>query len=190
MNALTLLKQDHGNVEELFRRFDAARADDLAELGRVRDLVVKHLSEHATIEEQVFYPAIRARFDATGNVEVLEALEEHHLVKLALSELEKMAPAAERFRPKMAVLIDNVRHHVEEEESGLFDRVRESFSVEDLNQLGEQMEQARQAAPTRPHPFVPDTPPFNILLGVPVAVIDRTITAGREVVGRLVRSRS
>ncbi|MDP9442400.1 MAG: hemerythrin domain-containing protein [Actinomycetota bacterium] len=190
MNALALLKQDHNNVEELFRRFETARPDDASELGRVRDLVVEHLSKHATVEEQLFYPAIRARLGKDQDFDVLEALEEHHVMKLTLSELEKVASTNDRFRAKMTVLIESVRHHVEEEENDLFKQVRDTFTVEELNELGERMEEAKTAAPTRSHPFVPDVPPFNIIFGVPLAVIDRTLTAGRQVVGRLVKDRS
>jgi hemerythrin-like domain-containing protein len=187
MNALTLLKQDHGNIEELFHRFETAGPDDVEELARVRDLVVEHLSKHAVAEEQVFYPAIRAKL-GEHEFTVLEGLEEHHLAKLALTELEKLAPTHERFRAKFTVLIESVRHHVEEEENDMFPKVRDAFTVEELNDMGEQMEAAKKIAPTRAHPFVPDVPPFNIIFGLPMAVLDGAITAGKEAVGRLVQS--
>jgi hemerythrin-like domain-containing protein len=186
MNALTLLKQDHGNVEELFHRFETAGPDDVEELARVRDLVIEHLSKHAVVEEQVFYPAIRAKLGDENAFTVLEGLEEHHVVKATLSELEKLAPTHERFRAKFTVLIESVRHHVEEEENDMFPQVRDAFTVEELNTMGEQMEAAKKIAPTRAHPLVPDVPPFNILLGLPIAVLDGAITAGKEAVGRLV----
>lgn len=186
MNALTLLKQDHGNVEELFRRFETAGPEDVEELARVRDLVIEHLSRHAVVEEQVFYPAIRAKLGDDQAFTVLEGLEEHHVVKATLSELEKLAPTHERFRAKFTVLIESVRHHVEEEENDMFPQARDAFTVEELNTMGEQMEAAKQVAPSRPHPFVPDVPPFNILLGLPIAVLDGAITAGKEAVGRIV----
>lgn len=186
MNALTLLKQDHGNVEELFRRFETAGPEDVEELARVRDLVIEHLSRHAVVEEQVFYPAIRAKLGDENAFTVLEGLEEHHVVKATLSELEKLAPTHERFRAKFTVLIESVRHHVEEEENDMFPQVRDAFTVEELNTMGEQMEAAKKIAPTRAHPLVPDVPPFNILLGLPIAVLDGAITAGKEAVGRLV----
>ena len=189
MNALTLLKQDHGNVEELFRRFETAAADDVEELARVRDLVVEHLSRHSSIEEQVFYPAIRSRL-GDDEFTVLEGLEEHHMAKLALSELEKLAPKHERFRAKFTVLIESVRHHIEEEENDMFPKVRDAFTVEELNEMGERMAEVKTIAPTRAHPLVPDVPPFNVLLGVPIAVLDGAITAGKEAVGRLVHSGS
>ena len=186
MNALTLLKQDHGNVEELFHRFETAKPEDVEELARVRDLVIQHLSRHAVVEEQVFYPAIRARLGDEHAFTVLEGLEEHHAAKMMLSELEKLAPTHERFRAKFTVLIENIRHHVKEEEEDMFPLVRDAFSVEELNEMGEQMQSAKAVAPSRPHPFIPDVPPFNILLGLPIAVLDGAITAGKEAVGRLV----
>ena len=188
MNALTLLKQDHGNVEELFHRFETAKPDDVEELARVRDLVVEHLSRHAVVEEQVFYPAIRTKLGDENSFTVLEGLEEHHAAKAMLSELEKLVPTHERFRAKFTVIIENVRHHIEEEENDMFPLVRDNFTVEELNTMGEQMQNAKAVAPTRPHPLIPDVPPLNILLGVPVAILDGAITAGKEAVGRLVHA--
>ena len=181
MNAITLLKQDHQNVEALFERFERAGERQWAEKRRIVDTVTEHLSKHAAIEEQVFYPAIRRELpDATPSV--LEALEEHHLVKLTLAEIEKLPPQAERFTAKMTVLMENVRHHVKEEEEDLFPKVREAFSVQELEELGEAMEKAKQTAPTRGHPFQPDTPPLNLVIGLPMALLDRCITAGKRAV--------
>ncbi|MEA3077904.1 MAG: hypothetical protein QOF60_2812 [Actinomycetota bacterium] len=191
MNALTLLKQDHGNLDELFRRFEHARPDDAAEAARVRDLIVEHLSRHSAIEEQVFYPAVLARFAERPGEDafpVLEGLEEHHIAKWTLNELEKMAPGHERFRPKMKVLIEQTRHHVREEEDELFVQVREAFTVEELNNLGERMETLEPIMPTRPHPRIPDTAPLNLLIGLPLAVLDGAVSAGKEAVGRLVHN--
>lgn len=186
MNALSLLKQDHGNVEELFHRFETAQPDDVAERARVRDLVVEHLAVHASIEEDAFYPALRERLEPGAVATVLEGLEEHHIVKWTLRELEKMAPTDERFTPKMTVLIESVRHHVEEEERDLFPAVREAFTVEELDEMGEALERLKATAPTRPHPRVPDTPPLNVLVGLPAAIVDRAVTIGREAVARAV----
>src|SRR3954449_4792218 len=112
MNIISTLTTDHRNVESLFKRFEAAEPTDLDELGHLRDLIIEQLSIHAEIEEQTLYPALRE----AATDEVLEALEEHHATKAVLAELERMAPGAERFRAKTQVVIDLVRHHVEEEE--------------------------------------------------------------------------
>jgi hemerythrin superfamily protein len=184
VNALTLLKQDHGNVETLFKRFEATGPDDVDEKRRIVDLIIEQLSVHATIEEQFFYPAVRESGSDEAARLTLEGLEEHHVAKTTLNELEKMQPTDERFDAKVTVLIESVRHHVEEEENDLFPMVREAMNGPQLDELGETMEKAKATAPTRPHPFMPDTPPFNQIIGLPVAMVDRVITTARDVVGK------
>jgi len=181
MNALTLLKQDHSNVEALFERFEKAGADDLEEKARVAELVIEHLATHAVIEEQVLYPALRDRLPE-DEFTVLEALEEHHAAKMMLSELKKTPAGHERFDAKFTVLMENVRHHVKEEEDDLFPKARDAFSVQELEDMGDALAQAKEAAPTRPHPFAPDTPPLNIIIGLPVAILDRVLTTGKRAV--------
>jgi hemerythrin superfamily protein len=188
MNALTLLKQDHDDVEALFTRFEQAAPRAYREKREIADRVIEELSTHASIEEQVFYPAIRKELPDEAAL-VLEALEEHHLVKLSLAEIEKLPAQAERFTAKMTVLMESVRHHVQEEEAELFPKVSDAFSVQELEEMGEAMERAKDAVPTRPHPFQPDTPPLNQLLGLPAAILDRMVTAGREAVGRVLNRR-
>lgn len=191
MNAITLLRQDHGNVEELFRRFEQLGEGDVEAKAQLRDNIIEQLAVHAAIEEEAFYPAIRGRVPEVEN-DVLEALEEHHLAKLALNELEKLAPTHERFDAKMTVLIESVRHHVEEEEGdgGLFDQVRNAFTVEELENIGESMEKLKAVSPKRAHPFLPDVPPFNLILGPGVAIVDKAINFGKERVGALLNKAS
>ena len=87
---------------------------------------------------------------------MLEALEEHHVVKWLLSELEALDPAAERFDAKATVLIENVRHHVKEEETELFPKVRQRIERRRLVELGAELRDAKRRAPTHPHPRSPD----------------------------------
>lgn len=180
MDAIQLIKQDHRAVEQLFKQFERAeKAERTAEMRRVVEKVVKELSVHAAIEEQVLYPALR-RADASTQDEVLEALEEHHLVKLTLLELEKMSPEDERYCAKMTVLMESVRHHVEEEESDLLPRLAKTFPPRDRKELGALLEQAKKAAPTRPHPGAPDSPPGNLLAGALSALLDKGRDALRD----------
>lgn len=185
MNALTILKQDHNNVDELFTRFEQLGDGEAAEKRAVVEKIIEHLSIHASIEEQVFYPAVQ---DASAEAEdtLLEALEEHHVAKLTLSELEKMGPDDKRFDAKVRVLIESVRHHIEEEENELFPKVREAMTNEQLMDLGELLDKTKETAPTRPHPFMPDVPPMNQLLGVPMALVDRAITVGKDTIGNTI----
>ena len=104
---------------------------------------------------------------------MLEALEEHHLVKVSLRELEDLDPTEERFDAKVTVLIEHVRHHVKEEESDLFPKVRQQLGRRRLQELGDELRAARSGVPTPPHPGAPDEPPGNALIGGAVAVVDR-----------------
>ena len=183
-DAIVELKRDHRSVEELFKRFEKAGDGARRTKRAIVDSVILELSRHAGIEELVFYPAVRAEVpDATS--EVLEALEEHHLVKLALYELEDLDPADERFDAKMAVLMENVRHHVKEEEQELFPTVREHVGRARLRELGDELRAAKSRVPTRPHPGAPDEPPANALVDGAVAIMDRARTVGQRVVERV-----
>lgn len=183
MNALTLLRRDHAEVERLFKQFEKAgpRAYKTRE-GLVAEMI-KELSIHAAIEEQVFYPAVRVSVPATL-ANVLEDLEEHHIVKWMLSELDGMSGEDERFVAKVTVLMENVRHHVQEEEDELFLLVDEGLGPERLAQLGEQLSTAKEIAPTRPHPRLADTPSVNILAGVAAAGLDKLKALVEEVAGK------
>ena len=114
-DALAILKADHQDVERLFVSF--AKAGDRAYKTKRRlvDQMIEALSVHTFIEEQVLYPAARADI-ASAEDDVLEALEEHHIVKWELQELLDLDPTDERFTAKVTVLSENVRHHVREEE--------------------------------------------------------------------------
>ena len=192
MNALTLLKQDHQNVDALFSRFEElANGNGTKAKGDVVQKIITQLSIHAEIEEQLFYPAAREALAGNDDIDstVFEALEEHHAVKVLLSEIEKVPPTHERFDAKVTVVIENVRHHIEEEETDLFPMVREAMTVQQLEELGQQMEEAKKVVPTRPHPLAPDQPPANVLLGLPVAMLDRAFTTGKEFVGKVLNRR-
>jgi len=170
MDAITLLKQDHKTVEKLFKQFE--KTTQPAQQRKTAQKVIKELSVHAAIEEMVFYPAVRDRVPKTEDT-VLESLEEHHVVKWVLSELEDMKPDHERFKAKMTVMIESVRHHVEEEEQGLFPEVRKAVGRKELAELGAALEKAKKTAPTRPHPRAPDTPPGNLVAGRAAGVVDK-----------------
>lgn len=184
MDAITQLKADHKTVERLFRQFEKAGGRALTAKSQLVGRIIEELSVHASVEEQVFYPAVRARVPAVAD-DVLESLEEHHIVKWVLSELEGMAPDAERFEAKVTVLIENVRHHVEEEEGKMFPAVRSALGRKVLADIGSEMATARKLAPTRPHPRASDSPPGNAVSGAVAGVVDKA----RKVGAKAVRSR-
>jgi hemerythrin superfamily protein len=183
MDAITLLKNDHKAVSALFKRFE--KLGDRAEKSKreIVDKIIEELSIHAAIEEQLFYPAARECAPDTED-HVLESLEEHHIVKWILSELDGMDPGNERFDAKVTVLKENVEHHVEEEEQDWFPKVREAMGRKALQELGAAMEKAKKTAPKRPHPRSPDTPPANIVVGAAAGLIDTARKTGKAAVKR------
>ena len=185
MNAITLLKNDHKTVEDLFKRFEKLGPRAVKSKQDVVERIVRELSIHAAIEEMAFYPAIREAVEK-GDVEdmVLESLEEHHIVKWVLSELDGMNASHERFDAKVTVLMENVRHHVKEEEKDLFPKVSKMFSRAMLDELGDAMTRLKKTVPTHPHPRSPDEPPGNLIAGAGAAIMDKALDTGRKLVGR------
>lgn len=195
MDAIALLTRDHEEVDRLFKQFE--KLTDRAQKSKQK-LVMKmtrELAIHAAIEEMLFYPAVRTaalkastRAGEKAADDVLEALEEHHIVKWTLSELEKMKPEDERYQAKVTVLIESVRHHVEEEQQELFPKARKLLGAEMLEELGQRMEKAKKIAPTHPHPRAPDSPPGNIAAGALAAVMDRGKDMVRSAAQKMMRS--
>lgn len=198
MDAITLLKDDHHTVEQLFKRFEQAGERAHVQKRQIVDRIIEELSIHAAIEEQVFYPVARAAVPATEDI-ALESLEEHHIVKWLLSELVDMDPSHERFTAKVTVLMENVRHHVKEEESDFFPKVRESLGRNELAELGETLANAKKTAPTKPHPRMPDAGPASAVAGAITGVVDRVgnniggiaqggVTAVQDLIARITGS--
>lgn len=144
MDALELLKSDHDTVRALFRSFEEAEeSEDAGRMGEIARQIFMELEIHTAIEEEVFYPEAER---AGPEVEELvkEGVEEHHVVDVLIGELQSLQPNDEVFAPKMTVLIENVEHHAEEEESEMFPKLREAFGDEQLQRIGEALQQAKQ----------------------------------------------
>ena len=177
-DALDLLVSQHREVEELFTRFeDLSSRPSQRKTDVVRDIIT-NLVRHAEIEEQIFYPAVQQEVADVAD-EIDEDLEEHHAVELLLWELDHLDGSADRYDAKVTVLIENVRHHIEEEEQELFPKVREAMGEQRRREIGAALVDAWDRAPERPHPLSPDTPPANVLMSTPAAVLDRAVNLVR-----------
>jgi hemerythrin superfamily protein len=172
MDAITLLKDDHKSVEKLFKDFEKAGDRAFVTKRKLVDRMIEALSRHAVIEELAFYPATRSTIPDL-DAQALESVEEHHIVKWLLQELEQTDVEDERFDAKVTVLIENVRHHVSEEEEDYFPRVREEWGRNDLRDLGAAMVELKEKASPHPHPEAPHTPPANAVVAGPLAAVDR-----------------
>jgi hemerythrin superfamily protein len=149
MDAITLLKDDHKTVEKLFKQYEKAGDRATKTKQKLVAQITEELTKHTYIEETIFYPAARQAVPDTSD-HVLESVEEHHVVVWLLSELTKLEPSDETYDAKVTVLIENVRHHVEEEEQDWFPEVRKGMGRKELQELGARMEQAKPDAPGDP----------------------------------------
>ncbi len=137
MNAIMMLERDHAKVKGLLLRLGATTAR--ARVGR-RDLfdrIKAELTVHETIEEEIFYPALKEHPRARDIV--LEGIEEHNVVDTLLGELTNLAPDNEAWGAKAAVMRENVEHHIEEEETEMFAKARRIFDRPELEALGRRM---------------------------------------------------
>jgi hemerythrin superfamily protein len=141
MNAIQLLKQDHAEVKALFDRFEKLGEDGPTDEKEdiVRDACAK-LTVHATIEEEIFYPASRDAKDADALLN--EAEVEHGTAKELIATLEAMSADDEMFDANFTVLSEYIKHHVKEEEGELFPKVQKSDL--DLDELGKQLAERKE----------------------------------------------
>ena len=143
-DAIELIKADHRKVERLFREFEEAGDRAYKTKQELVEQIVEELQVHATIEEESYYPAVEAKARKDGKELIAEAVEEHHVVKILLGELSSMSSEDEAFDAKVTVLMENVRHHVEEEESELLPQSEKILGTDELTRLGEQMAARKQ----------------------------------------------
>jgi len=145
-DAIVILKKDHDTVKNLFDRFE-----DSNSIREKKKLVAEALMElkiHATIEEEIFYPALRAH---KVEKDILnEADEEHHVAKLLVAELDQMNGTEDHFEAKFIVLAENIRHHIKEEEGDMFPQARKTgldFSAIGKKMLARKQELKKQGVP-------------------------------------------
>ena len=168
-DGLELLISDHREVEQLFSQFEAASpSSNIAQ--EIGEKIIKELSVHAVIEEQVLYPAARKEIE---DGEVDHAIDEHQEVKELLAKVDGKSVDDDEVRATFQEIKSNVEEHVQEEENEMFPKLRDKMDQEQLQKLGEQMEKAKKGAPTHPHPNAPNTPPGNVVAGVGASVVDR-----------------
>jgi hemerythrin superfamily protein len=148
-DAIVLLKNDHKEIRKTFNDFEKAGDQAFVAKGKLVDRMIELLTVHTYIENEVMYPRVRELLPALED-DVLESYEEHHVADLLVVELAAMKPDDERFTAKTTVLIESVRHHIEEEEQDWFPQVREGLGRKVLQDLGAAMLESKKTAPTRP----------------------------------------
>jgi len=148
-DAIVILREDHQELRRVFREFERAEEDAHATKGKLVDEILERLTVHTYLENECMYPRVLELLPDLRD-DILESFEEHHVADVLCMELSTMSPDDERFTAKTTVLIENVRHHMEEEETEWFPRVRDGLGRSELQEIGQEMLDLRKDAPRRP----------------------------------------
>lgn len=165
-----LIMEDHREVEQLFSQ--AQQTTDPDEFQQIVSTTIAELVRHSVAEEQHLYPAFRQYVDGGDDLADHE-IAEHSEAEETMKEIERLDSSDPQMREKFNTLVDEITHHVQDEEEDALPRLRAACPEEELIHLGEQVERAKRTAPTRPHPSAPDTPPMNKLLAPGAGLVDR-----------------
>ena len=142
MDAIEMLKADHEKVKGLFRQYEAAGDRAYQKKKSIAEEVFIEITVHSALEEELFYPAVKAETDKEGQELVAESVEEHHVVAMLIEELKELDPKDERYDAKFTVLMENVEHHIEEEEDELFPEAEDVIG-DAIEDLGAQMKERK-----------------------------------------------
>ena len=148
-DAIVLLKNEHREIRKSFRAFEDAGDRAEARKAQLVDRIIELLTIHTYLENEVMYPQVRELLPDVED-DVLESYEEHHVADVLVMELSAMKPSDERFDAKTTVLIENVEHHMTEEEDEWFPKVRAGLGRKQLQEIGAEMIDKRKSAPRRP----------------------------------------
>ena len=170
-DVVDILVADHREVEVLFGELEN-RQGTPEHRRHLADVVIAELVRHAYAEEMYVYPTAREVLP-DGDQLAEHDIAEHADAERTMKEWEALDPSDPRFDELLAHLTRTVRHHVRDEESDLFVRLRAAVAREELVELAGKVQAAKRTAPTRPHPAVPDRPPANKLVGPGAGLVDR-----------------
>jgi hemerythrin superfamily protein len=148
-DAIVLLKEDHKEMRKLFREFENAGENAEKTKERLVEKILEALTVHTYIENEVMYPEVRKLMPEVED-DILESYEEHHVADVLCMELAAMNAKDERFEAKTMVLIENVTHHMDEEEQDWFPKVRAGLGRKQLQELGARMLELKKKAPRKP----------------------------------------
>lgn len=183
MDALTFLRQDHKSVLGLLETLDGAPSNSGAESSgletTVNTLIISE-SQHEAIEEQFFWPAVREALD-DGDALADEAIQQEQEGKKLLQRLEDGKPGEADYHEALQEFVKAGREHIAYEQDVVWPLIEATISREQLEKIGEKLEQAKKIAPTRPHPDTPPNPAVLKTVGMGAAIVDhvRDAATGR-----------
>lgn len=156
IDVIDLLQRDHRMIEGLIEELE--RTDEPAEVRRVFFRIVEELAAHEAAEQEVVFPAFRAKIEAAGDSTIVHRMGEHEELNELLAEMRCLAPNCFGFTKRGSALMLDIKAHFLNEEETVFARMREVLSPEDLVELGQRALEAKQHSPafTDDHPRLAD----------------------------------
>ena len=173
-DVIEVLEHDHREVEEMFTELESLRgASNEEERERRKELteqVTIELVRHSVAEEVLVYPKVESE---VSEEEAEHARDEHAEAEETLQRLEKLDANDPAFDDELATLMEEIRHHIEDEEGQMFAHMRQVIDEEELRTLGKRVEAFKKVAPTRPHPNVPNEALPRAAAGPAASLFDR-----------------
>jgi hemerythrin superfamily protein len=139
MDAVNLLKKDHSYVLSLFNKFDQTGRNSFDKKFRLYDEIRSELELHSHVEEEIFYPTIRD-IGSEGRKLISEAVKEHKQVDVLIGQIDRLSPDDPNFDDRMQALMEQVEHHIGEEEQEIFKLAAAHCSEEQLENMGRKIE--------------------------------------------------
>jgi iron-sulfur cluster repair protein YtfE (RIC family) len=149
-DAITLLKKDHETVKKLFAQEEKLGKAGVEKKAALFNQIKAALEVHATIEEEIFYPAVKKARSEHVKDEVREGYEEHKQIKSLLAQISGITPADETYDMKIKVLKEDVEHHVKDEETEMFPDAQKFLGKTRLLELGAKLEARKQQLENSP----------------------------------------
>jgi hemerythrin-like domain-containing protein len=173
-DVIEVLEQDHREVEQMFAELESLRGasteEARAKRKEITEQVTIELVRHSVAEEVLVYAPVEKKVSAE---EADHARKEHAEAERTLQRLEKLDADDPAFDDELARLMGEIRHHIEDEEGGMFAHMRQVMDRDELRKLGARVEAFKKVAPTRPHPNVPNEPLPRMAAGPAASLFDR-----------------
>ena len=173
-DVIEVLEQDHREVEQMFEELESLRgASTEKSKSRRKELteqVTIELVRHSVAEEILVYPEVK---DEVSAEEAEHARKEHAEAEETMDRLEKLDADDPAFDDELATLMEEIRHHIEDEEGEMFPHMRQVIDADLLRRLGGGVEAFKKVAPTRPHPGVPNEALPRMAAGPAASLFDR-----------------
>jgi hemerythrin-like domain-containing protein len=181
-DVVDVLTADHREFDRIFTELEGLRhrtgSDVLKRKRELVDEVTIGLVKHSVAEETQVYPRVEKQVDKE---EAEHSKEEHAEAEETMKRLERMDPDDPGFDDAVKELIDEIRHHVQHEESRMFTELRATFRRDELVEMAEKVEAVKKIAPTRAHPMTPNEAGVRMAVGPVASLLDhlRDAVSGR-----------